>query len=61
VYVIIDDYDANGTVTVLTEPRPDKAEWAGVHRVSYGAGVTIPEGPAKGFTITEAITGPPRG
>ncbi|MFE9765251.1 Uma2 family endonuclease [Streptomyces sp. NPDC005808] len=60
VYVIIDDYDDRGTVTVLTEPRPEKADWVGVHRVSYGTEVTIPEGPAKGFAITEAITGPAR-
>ncbi|MFP3988953.1 Uma2 family endonuclease [Streptomyces sp. E11-3] len=60
VYVIVDDYDNQGTVTVLTEPRPEKADWVGVHRVSYGTEVTIAEGPAKGFTITEAITGPRR-
>ncbi|WP_107123086.1 Uma2 family endonuclease [Streptomyces caeruleatus] len=61
VYVIIDDYDSHGTVTVLTEPDPDKADWVGVHRVPYGTEVTIPEGPAKGFVIGEAITGPKRG
>ncbi|MEU9955917.1 Uma2 family endonuclease [Streptomyces sp. NPDC050982] len=60
VYVIIDDYDHQGTVTVLTEPRPEKADWVGVHRVPYGTEVTIPEGPAKGFVVTEAITGPAR-
>ncbi|MEV8018747.1 Uma2 family endonuclease [Streptomyces sp. NPDC086554] len=61
VYVIIDDYDAEGTVTVLTEPQPEKADWVGVHRVPYGTEVVIPEGPAKGFAITEAITGARRG
>ncbi|WP_327430340.1 Uma2 family endonuclease [Streptomyces sp. NBC_01236] len=60
VYVIIDDYDDHGTVTVLTEPHPEKADWVGVHRVLYGTEVTIPEGPAKGFVIGEAITGPKR-
>ncbi|MCX4907528.1 Uma2 family endonuclease [Streptomyces sp. NBC_00878] len=60
VYVLIDDYDDEGTVTVLTEPRPEKADWVGVHRVPYGTEVTIPEGPAKGFVVTEAITGPAR-
>ncbi|MFF2127969.1 Uma2 family endonuclease [Streptomyces olivochromogenes] len=60
VYVIIDDYDNQGTVTVLTEPQPDKADWVGVHRVPYGTDVTIPEGPAKGFVIGDAITGPKR-
>ncbi|QEU92967.1 Uma2 family endonuclease [Streptomyces kanamyceticus] len=61
VYVIIDDHDAEGTVTILTEPQPEKADWVGVHRVPYGTEVMIPEGPAKGFTITEAITGARRG
>lgn len=60
VYVIVDDYDDHGTVTVLSEPRPEKADWVGVHRVPYGTEVIIPEGPAKGFAITEAITGPLR-
>lgn len=60
VYVIIDDYDSDGTVTVLTEPRPEHADWVGVHRVPYGKDVTIPEGPAKGFVIAEAVTGPKR-
>jgi hypothetical protein len=60
VYVVIDDYDDQGTVTVLTEPRPEKADWVGVHRVPYGTDVTIPEGPAKAFAITEAITGAAR-
>lgn len=60
VYVIIDDYDSQGTVTVLTEPQPEKADWVGVHRVPYGTDVTIPEGPAKGFVIGETVTGPKR-
>ncbi|MFI7385108.1 Uma2 family endonuclease [Streptomyces sp. NPDC049813] len=57
VYVIIDDHDAEGTVTVLTEPRPDREDWAGVHQVPYGTEVVLPEGPAKGFVVGEAITG----
>jgi Uma2 family endonuclease len=60
VYAIIDDHDAQGTVTVLTQPQPEKADWVGVHRVPYGTDVTIPEGPAKGFVIGETITGPKR-
>lgn len=44
VYVIIDDCDAAGTVTVLTDPQPEQADWVGVHRVPYGTEVTIPEG-----------------
>nr|WP_307835439.1 Uma2 family endonuclease [Streptomyces adelaidensis] len=61
VYVIIDDYDGQGAVTLFTGPRPDKADWEDIHRVPYGTDVTIPEGPAKGFVIGEAITGPKRG
>ncbi|MFF8314202.1 Uma2 family endonuclease [Streptomyces lydicus] len=60
VYVIIDDYDGHGTVTVLTTPHPDEAVYADAHCVAYGTDVIIPEGPAKGFVIGEAITGPPR-
>ncbi len=60
VYVLIDDYDEQGTVTLFTGPRPDKADWEDIHRVPYGTEVTIPEGPAKGFVIGEAITGPKR-
>lgn len=57
IYVLIDDYDGHGTVTVLTSPSPDEAVYAAETRVPYGTEATIPEGPAKGFTITEAITG----
>ncbi|NUQ97568.1 MAG: Uma2 family endonuclease [Streptomyces sp.] len=60
-YVLIDDYDGQGAVTLFTGPRPDKADWDDIHRVPYGTEVTIPEGPAKGFVIGEAITGPKRG
>jgi len=61
VYVLIDDYDGQGAVTLFTNPRPEKADWEDIHRVPYGTEVTIPEGPAKGFVIGEAITGPKRG
>ncbi|MEC4016418.1 Uma2 family endonuclease [Streptomyces sp. H27-D2] len=60
VYVLVDDYDAHGTVTVLTSPSPGEASYAAETRVPYGTHVTIPEGPAKGFVITEAVTGPLR-
>lgn len=49
-----------GSVTLCTGPRPDKADWEDIHRVYYGTDVTIPEGPAKGFVIGDAITGPKR-
>ncbi|KUL45068.1 hypothetical protein [Streptomyces regalis] len=60
-YILIDDYDGQGTVTLFTGPRPDKADWEDIHRVPYGTDVTVPEGPAEGFVIGEAITGPKRG
>jgi Uma2 family endonuclease len=60
VYVLIDDYDGQGTVTVLTSPCPDRADYADSVRRPYGTEATIPEGPAKGFTIGESITGPAR-
>jgi len=60
VYVVIDDYDGQGAVTLFTGPRPDRADWEDIHRVPYGTEVTIPEGPAKGFVVTEAITGSAR-
>ncbi|WP_338117171.1 Uma2 family endonuclease [Streptomyces viridochromogenes] len=60
VYVLVDDYDGQGAVTLFTGPRPDKADWDDIHRVPYGPDVTIPEGPAKGFVIGEGITGPRR-
>lgn len=27
VYLLIDDYDGQGAVTLFTGPRPDKADW----------------------------------
>ncbi|MFI8104022.1 Uma2 family endonuclease [Streptomyces sp. NPDC086023] len=60
VYVLVDDYDGHGTVSVLTSPIPGEARYTGELRVQYGSEVVIPEGPAKGFVIDEAITGPPR-
>jgi Uma2 family endonuclease len=61
VYLLIDDYDGQGAVTVFTRPRADKADWEDIHRVPYGTDITIPEGAAKGFVVGEAITGVPRG
>ncbi|NJP99378.1 Uma2 family endonuclease [Streptomyces zingiberis] len=59
VYVLIDDHDGHGTVTVLTSPSRKEAVYAAETRVPYGTAVEIPEGPAKGFAITEEITGEP--
>ncbi len=58
VYVLIDDHDNHGTVTVLTSPSPGEETYAAAIRVPYGTEVQIPEGPVKGFAITEDITGP---
>ncbi|OKI19697.1 Uma2 family endonuclease [Streptomyces sp. CB03911] len=60
VYLVIDDLDGDGHVTVLTDPHPDRATYEAGIRVPYGTEVTVPEGPAKGFVIGVAITGEPR-
>ncbi|MEW1721431.1 Uma2 family endonuclease [Streptomyces sp. NPDC093109] len=57
-YVLIDDHDGEGTVTILADPTPGKAAYADEHRVAYGTEATIPDGPAKGYTIGETITRP---
>ncbi|WP_316522067.1 Uma2 family endonuclease [Kitasatospora brasiliensis] len=61
VYVIIDDYDDGGAVTVLSEPDPERREYASSTRVPYGKEAVIPEGPAEGFVIGPDITGERRG
>ena len=60
IYVIIDDFDGDGHVTVPTDPNQDRATYEAEVRVPYGTEVTVPEGPAKGFVIGVAITGGPR-
>ncbi|MFF1411605.1 Uma2 family endonuclease [Streptomyces sp. NPDC058289] len=60
VYVLIDDFDDGGTVTVLTSPNPEKAVYEDEARTAYGTPVAIAAGPVKGFSIGEDITGPPR-
>ncbi|NIY67716.1 Uma2 family endonuclease [Streptomyces malaysiensis] len=57
-YVLIDDFDGDGTVVILTTPDPDKAVYADEHRVPYGTDAVVPDGPAKGFVIGEAIVRP---
>ncbi|ORT58516.1 Uma2 family endonuclease [Streptomyces sp. CB03238] len=56
VYVIIDDFDEDGAILVLSEPNPGKERYEDEHRVPYGTDAVIPNGPAKGFTIGKAIT-----
>jgi hypothetical protein len=56
IYVIIDDFDEDGAVLVLTAPNRKKGTYEDEHRVPYGGDAVIPTGPAKGFTIGEAIT-----
>ncbi|MFG2909511.1 Uma2 family endonuclease [Kitasatospora sp. NPDC048286] len=61
VYVIIDDHDGGGAVTVLTDPDPKLRDYASSTKVPYGKEAVIPEGPAKGFVIGPDITGEHRG
>ncbi len=56
VYVLVDDHDEDGKVTVLTRPEPAHARYAGELSLPYGTDPVVPEGPAKGFTIGEEIT-----
>ncbi|WP_439675569.1 Uma2 family endonuclease [Embleya sp. MST-111070] len=56
VYVIVDDFDGDGVVTVLCYPEAAKSEYRMSMRAVYGTAVTIPEGPLKGFTIGPEIT-----
>ncbi|MFE9422816.1 Uma2 family endonuclease [Kitasatospora sp. NPDC006697] len=60
VYVIVDDHDGSGHVTVHSQPNPAKGLYEASARVPYGTPVAIPEGPAKGFVIDTTITGEPR-
>ncbi len=56
VYVLIDDHDEDGTVTVLSEPDSKHACYRFSHRYAYGTDVLITEGPAKDFVVGDAIT-----
>ncbi|WPO73274.1 Uma2 family endonuclease [Streptomyces sp. KN37] len=56
VYVIVDDFDEDGAVHVLSLPDPEKATYGETHRVPYGTEAVIASGPAKGFAIGEEIT-----
>ncbi|MFI5981409.1 Uma2 family endonuclease [Streptomyces sp. NPDC051555] len=58
VYIVIDDFDDGGTVTVFSSPDPAKGAYGSKSRVGYGTPVTIPDGPAKGLTITGELTAP---
>ncbi|MFF8940934.1 hypothetical protein ACF1A5_01420 [Streptomyces sp. NPDC014864] len=53
--VIVDDFDDEGAVVVLTSPDAKKAKYTGEHRVPYGTDAVIPEGPAKGFAVGKGI------
>ncbi|MEU9006698.1 Uma2 family endonuclease [Streptomyces sp. NPDC048551] len=58
VYVVIDDFEGRGTVTVFSGPDPERGEYATRTAVAYGTPVTVPDGPAKGLEITGALTRP---
>ncbi|MFC8453120.1 Uma2 family endonuclease [Kitasatospora sp. NPDC057223] len=57
VYVIIDDFDEGGSVTVLSGPDTVRGSYARSVRTPYGEDAIVPEGPAKGFVIDAAVTG----
>ncbi|MER7579797.1 Uma2 family endonuclease [Kitasatospora sp. NPDC097691] len=61
VYVIIDDHDDGGIVTILTGPDHERRAYEYSARIPYGKEAVIPEGPAKGFVIGPEITGERRG
>ncbi|MHA6759275.1 Uma2 family endonuclease [Streptacidiphilus sp. PAMC 29251] len=56
-YLLIDDHDEDGKVTLLTQPEPGHSRYAGELSLPYGTDLTIPTGPAKGLVIGESITG----
>jgi len=56
VYVLIDDYDEDGTITVLSGPDSKHADYRNSRRYAYGTVALITEGPAKGFVIDDTIT-----
>ncbi|ATZ24896.1 Uma2 family endonuclease [Streptomyces lavendulae] len=58
VYLVIDDFDDQGTVTVFSGPDPERATYATKTTVAYGTPVVVPDGPAKGLEITETLTRP---
>ncbi|MFI0981369.1 Uma2 family endonuclease [Streptomyces sp. NPDC021093] len=58
VYVLVDDFEGDGAVVVLTSPDPAKAVYTDEHRVPYGKDAKLPDGTAaEGFVIGDAITG----
>ncbi|MFF2075029.1 Uma2 family endonuclease [Kitasatospora sp. NPDC058162] len=57
VYVIVDDSDHGGAVTVLARPDPGRRAYDFSFRYPYGKNAVIPEGPAEGCVIGPEITG----
>lgn len=58
VYVIIDGHDEGGVVSILTDPKPTEGLYTDEMRIPFGTDAVIPQGPAKGFAITESLTSP---
>ena len=56
VYILVDDHDEDGKVTMLTRPEPAQARYAGELSLPYGTDLVVPEGSAKGFVIGDDIT-----
>ncbi len=58
VYIVIDDFEDEGTVTVFSSPDPEKGTYATKSTVGYGTSPTVPDGPAKGLELTAELTRP---
>ncbi|QMU74499.1 Uma2 family endonuclease [Streptacidiphilus sp. PB12-B1b] len=56
IYVLVDDHEDEGIVTVLSDPDRRGGEYDTSHRYRYGAEAVITDGPAKGFVIDGSIT-----
>ncbi|MER8157331.1 hypothetical protein [Streptomyces sp. NPDC094472] len=50
--------DAERHGVAWTNPDAKKADYADEHRVPYGTDAALPDGPAKGFVIGDAIVRP---
>ncbi|MBC3843222.1 Uma2 family endonuclease [Streptacidiphilus sp. 4-A2] len=58
VYVLVDDHDGEGAVTVLSDPDREAGDYNSARRHPYGTDAVITDGPAKSFVIGDGI---PRG
>ncbi|MCF6522245.1 Uma2 family endonuclease [Streptomyces sp. JJ36] len=54
-FLLVDDFDGDGSVRVLTQPDPETGRYADEHRVPYGTDVLLPSGPAEDFVLESAL------